>query len=168
MTNEIQVIDIPIETTFKEIRSMKIPDKVAVEEFTKNAIKIVRMALVENDFYTAIDTMDKTRVIEDDVKAKVRRNHAQLVTQNIAAAGRYEILWELGGWLDENLVHDGRKTDQRIKRADQNGKPKFWLDDLGINNHQSINWQNIHANLTIDELRSWADQYLHDGASGKE
>jgi hypothetical protein len=47
-------------------------------------------------------------------------------------------------------------------------KPKFWLDDLGISGDQSKHWQKIYNNLTIDELRSGVDQYLHDGASGKE
>jgi hypothetical protein len=78
----------------------------------------------------------------------------------------------LGGWLKDNVAFGGANRyvngDEALLYKASKNKPAFWLDDLGINVNQSHRWQNIHDNLTIDELRTGTEQYLRDGASGKE
>lgn len=163
MTDEITVVEIPIETTFKQIQGMSIPDAKLVEEFAHSALKAVRMALAEDNIYSAIDTMDKTRLIEEYIKTKVKRRKAELSTKNIIAGDVFEMIWEMGDWLDENLVYREQKThnNQHHKPADNknklwaNGKPKFWLDQLDITETESREWQIFRDKLTLDQLRTW-------------
>jgi hypothetical protein len=168
MTDELQVIEIPLETTFGMIKGMSIPDKDMVEAFAHSALRAVRMALVEDNIYSAIDTLDKTRLVEEYIKSKVHRNQAQLQTQNIIAADRYEMLWELGGWLDEN-IKTGRANQYNNREvialdALTKNKPVFWLSDLGIDNRQSSQWQRIRTNISdVNDLRSWCQDYIADG-----
>lgn len=163
MTNEIQVISIPLETTFNQIQEMSIPDATLVEEFAHSALKAVRMALAENNIYSAIDTMDKTRLIEEYIKTKVKRRKAQLSTKNIIAGDVFEMIWEMGGWLDNNLVYKEQKTNnnQYHKPADNknkiwpDGRQKFWLEDIDVSENESYQWQIFRDKLTLEQLRDW-------------
>lgn len=164
MTDDITVIEVPLETTFGMIKGMNIPDKDMVEAFAHSALRCVRMALAENNIYAAIDTLDKTRLVEEYIKSKVHRNQAQLQTQNIIAADRYEMLWELGGWLDENVAHNGGARPMTPAGKVIDGKPKFYLSDIGITDHQSEGWQTIRKNIPdINNLRTFCQDYIADG-----
>jgi hypothetical protein len=160
MSNEIEVVEYPIEKTIDNIRSLKLIDTQSLIELGNRLKQIFNMAIVENNILLAIDTMEQTKAIEDYVKSKVKRNQAEIVGANHITANRFEMLWELGYWLDENIEHKGNQSSWGFRFESPDKKPKFFLDDIGVTQIQSYRWQKLFNNKSIDQLREWNKCYL--------
>lgn len=147
----------------KQVRDLDIPSREAVQALAKSALRMVAVDLANKNPKGALDTLDKMDAIEGYIKAKVQQEHADQVTQNVVAASRFRIRWEVGKWLDKYLVGTVRKgTSLPEKEVD-----KYWLEDVFGNNgfsaqHKSFEWQQLYRAFPepeqLDEyLQPWED-----------
>jgi hypothetical protein len=146
----------------REVRDLDIPSKQAVEALTRSALRMVALDLSNNNIQGAIDTKEKLQAVENYIKAKVGQQQADLITQNIVAAGRLRIIREVGKWLIEYLPNGGdRKSDSH----DVNLIPR--LSDLGVTGNDSSRWQQV-AELPDKDFEAWLQPYLNDNVSKGE
>jgi len=179
MNTEIVPVSESFNNVLKNVRESDTPSKEVIVSLTQAAYQAVVEYLAEDNMAMAIDTMEKTKAIEDYVKAKVHHQQMELYHANIVTATRFDMLREIGWWLDENLAEYGEhgvfydrwnKIYRPVNMSKQlhiQGKPKFFLRDLEITHYQSERWQAI-ARLPEEEYRAWLNPYLHDGIEGKE
>jgi hypothetical protein len=157
MTNAIELFD----TAEKAVRNLDIPSREVVQALAKSAMRMVAIELADGNPRGALDTLDKMDAIETYIKAKVRQEHADVITQNIIAANRFRIRWEIGKWLDKHIVRDGsRPTDFSEKPVD-----KYWIEDVFGNNGCSAGmkayyWQALYRafpepNQLDEYLKPW-------------
>ncbi len=155
-------LDIFVDAT-RRIRDLELPSRAQLEGMMKSAMALVARDLEANNIRGAIDTMEKTKAIEDYVKARVRHEKLDLVRGNVVVAGRLDILREIGWWLDENITRDVNKRYADYIDVIGDEKPKFFLDDIGVTPRQSYQWQEI-ASLPEEEYQEFRKPYLQDSA----
>ena len=149
-------------TAEKAVRELDIPSKEVVQALAKSAMRMVAIDLANNNPKGALDTLDKMDAVESYIKSKVQQEHADQVTQNVIAASRFRIRWEIGGWLKENL--HGRGKSKSGSGLDLN---KYWLEEVfGSNGYpamtKSSDWQRLREAFSdlqqLDEyLKPWED-----------
>jgi hypothetical protein len=76
----------------------------AEEVLASSIMRIVALDLADDNAANAIDTMEKTRAIEEYFKEKVKRQRADLITANHITDGRNRIMREIDWWLNEDLA----------------------------------------------------------------
>lgn len=158
MTNAIELFD----TAEKAVRNLDIPSREVVQALAKSAMRMVAIELADGNPRGALDTLDKMDAIETYIKAKVRQEHADVITQNIIAANRFRIRWEIGKWLDENLAEKG---DRKSKCIPEIHLDKYWIEDVFGNNGNSARfksqrWQALYRafpepNQLDEYLKPW-------------
>jgi hypothetical protein len=144
----------------REVRDLDIPSKQAVEALTRSALRMVALDLSNNNIQGAIDTKEKLQAVENYIKAKVGQQQADLITQNVVAAGRLRIIREVGKWLDENIGPGQPKKELSYDTT-------ILLPDLGISRDESSRWQQV-AELPDDEFEAWLQPYLDGNVSKGE
>jgi len=145
-------------TAEKAVRELDIPSKEVVQALAKSAMRMVAIDLANNNPKGALDTLDKMDAVESYIKSKVQQEHADQVTQNVIAASRFRIRWEIGGWLKENIVQKAHKPSYHSERYED----KSWLQDVFGNNgtaaaNKSSQWQQFRSAFPE---RSQLDEYL--------
>ena len=142
MAGAIELFD----TAEKAVRELDIPSKEVVQALARSAMRMVAIDLADGNPRGALDTLDKMDAIESYIKAKVRQEHADVITQNIIAANRFRIRWEIGKWLDTNIA---RQQDRINKAGSGPGLGKYWLEEIfGSNGNsaqaKSSDWQRLY------------------------
>jgi hypothetical protein len=146
----------------REVRDLDIPSKQAVEALTRSALRMVALDLSNNNIQGAIDTKEKLQAVENYIKAKVGQQQADLITQNVVAAGRLRIIREVGKWLIDNIPHEGGQP-----KKEPLPRVTVLTSDLGISRKTSDTWQQV-AELPDDEFEAWLQPYLDGNVSKGE
>lgn len=143
----------------KKIHTLDIPSKEMVDNLISAAMRNVALELnmvsIEG-FHGAVDTLDKVKAVEDYIKVKRGQLKADLVTQNKVAVARLYIVRDIGKWLKKYLAH--RKHSVNVDAQNNN---EFWIEELGINRHQSSDWQMV-ASIPTQEFDQWLSQFVSD------
>jgi hypothetical protein len=161
MTEEAKALELFDQAT-KAVRASDLSNREVIEGYGHAAMRAIDVALKRNDFRNAIDTLEKTRAIEDYVKFQIRNKRATVVDANRMVVVVFKIIRELGWWLDENLVVPGstKKYSSNIwPEIAAVLKPKFYLEDLGISAVSSHRWQKI-ASLPEEEFEAYIKPFL--------
>jgi len=160
MAGAIELFD----TAAKAVRELDIPSKEVAMALAKSAMRMVAIDLANNNPKSALDTLDKMDATESYIKSKVRQEHADQITQNVIAASRFRIRWEIGGWLDKNLAEKGERKSKYISDIHLD---KYWIEDVFGNNGNSARfkaqrwqqlWRAFPKRQQLDEyLNPWED-----------
>ena len=126
------------------------------------AMQAVDIAIKQNDIRSAIDTMQKTKALEDYVKSQIARKRVTVANANRMVVVVFRIIRELGFWLNENLVVPGRTKMYSSSFPSEIApvlKPRFYLDDLGVSAVNSHRWQKI-ARVPDAEFEAYIKPFL--------
>ena len=162
MGEEAKALQLFTEAT-KAVHNTALNDA-SIEVFGRAAIRAIDAALKENAMEQALDTMQKTKAIEDYVISQIDRQRIELAEVNRLIAFRFQILRKIGWWLDENIdKHPGVSSDM----VTHSEKPKFYLEDLGITKKQSMWWQRM-ARMSDEEFDAFIEPYLQVDTEDRE
>ena len=154
MSDAIEIIT----TAQNELDQLDLRNKDLVNSLLLSARRNVAIQLADKSiegFKGAVDTMDKVKAIESYIKVKRGQGQAELVTQNRVAAERLRIVRDIGKWLEKYLAH--KKHSNPLEGS--NNDDGFWLEELGIDDHQSSDWQKA-AEYPDEEFERWLFNFL--------
>jgi len=129
----------------KAVRRSDLIDKEEIEIFGTMAMRAVDAALKEGDIHSAIDSMEKTKAIEDYIKYQVWHERVTMAEANRMVVWRLKILRKIGDWLGENLARPGFDVGAGRNSGSKSvtTKPAMFLSDIGIDKATSSRWQKI-------------------------
>lgn len=148
---------------FKEattkLGTIDIPSKETAMALAQSALQMVLLDLEANNIRGAIETAQNYDVWERYVKNRINGDKKYTLTQNIVVAGRLDIAYETGRWIEKHMVPKG--TNRTINHM-VDGRPMIWAQDLKDWGMKLTDWNRWVwiSRLGKDQLEEFKKPYL--------